>query len=57
MRGIKDDELGGVPEFLVAVRSKLLVGAASYNIRDQALYEDAFAKMEDFSLTGEELAR
>eukprot|EP00798_Chlamydomonas_sp_ICE-L_P010549 gene10549-12201_t len=53
----EDSLLGGVPEFLVAVRSKLLVGPASYNIRDQPTYQEAFAKMEDYTLTEEELAK
>lgn len=44
----KEMVLGKVPPFLVAVRSKLLVGPTSYEIRDNPLYKHLFEKLENF---------
>lgn len=42
-----DDEVTGVPEFPIAVRTQLLVGESSYAIQAQPEYAAAFTRMED----------
>eukprot|EP00878_Enallax_costatus_P038361 GHUV01043572.1.p1 GENE.GHUV01043572.1~~GHUV01043572.1.p1 ORF type:complete len:312 (+),score=102.46 GHUV01043572.1:276-1211(+) len=43
----EDDEVTGVPEFPIAVRTQLLVGESSYAIQAQPQYTAAFTRMED----------
>jgi len=44
----KDLGLGLVPEFPLALRSKLLGGPSTYDIRKNPLYEHYFERLEDF---------
>lgn len=47
---IEDQEdlgLTGAPEFIVAVRTQLMLGESSYAIQLQPAYAHAFAKLDD----------